>query len=256
MPSITPSNGFTAAETQKGFRHFALGLTPQEQHLLSGIKVDDTASYNNFGDVNSVEVDAAGFFTQLGNAPDIAKQQAAVTAKMVKQTIAATGAETAWITIRVQQPTKEYDAGRWHTDGYFYPPHSGNQYKAVIALKGAGTLLNVPSDEQRALFMQAQRTANDTTKAQSSIITLLDPQRTESTPAGMGTMFIAGSEHAAIHSEPPIHSERVFISILPGTAQQIDTLRQNWNKQTPREVVGNNITLALGGKTAPRIGNP
>jgi hypothetical protein len=36
-----------------------------------------------------------------------------------------------------------------------------------------------------------------------------------------GAVFIVGSERAAIHSEPPINEERLFLSVLPGTPDQI-----------------------------------
>ena len=36
------------------------------------------------------------------------------------------------------------------------------------------------------------------------------------------------SDLATIHSEPPIHEDRIFISILPMTIDEIDQLKLRW----------------------------
>ena len=46
-----------------------------------------------------------------------------------------------------------------------------------------------------------------------------------------GLIFIVGNlDKALIHSEPPMHSFRIFISILPGTGEQIAGLKKRWNR--------------------------
>ena len=49
-------------------------------------------------------------------------------------------------------------------------------------------------------------------------------------PDNKGLIFEVGSKNAVIHSEPPIEQERIFISILPGTFEQISELKKRFNK--------------------------
>jgi len=49
-------------------------------------------------------------------------------------------------------------------------------------------------------------------------------------PDNKGLIFEVGSKNAVIHSEPPIEHERIFISILPGSYEQISELKKRRNK--------------------------
>lgn len=235
-------------DTETGFRHFDLGLTEKQHETVAKMRVGDTGSYDNFGDIGKIETDALKFFETLGNAPSEAKEQAAIVARLVERTIAGFESETAWVTIRALQPTNAFDVPRWHTDGYFYPPDAGDQVKAVITLKGDGTLLNKLPKEKRADLMNLQRSSMDEMDSREQRAALIESSRTETTPAGCGTVFIVGSEHATVHSEPPIRSERIFISVLPGSREQIENLRQNWNRNNKTE-----ITLSNRAKNSPII---
>ncbi len=230
---LSPLNNVDA---DAGFSHFDACLTEKEHETLAKIRVGGTATYDNFGDIDKIETDAARFFEKLGNNPAEAQEQASIVARMIKKTIAGFGAETAWVAIRASQPTSEYDVPRWHTDGYFYPPHSGDRLKAVITLKGASTLLNRLSKEKREDFQQLQRAPLDALESRKKLAALIDPSKTETTPPGCGTVFMSGSEYGAVHSEPPIHSERIFVSVLPGSKKQIEHLRQNWNRPSKTEI--------------------
>lgn len=46
-----------------------------------------------------------------------------------------------------------------------------------------------------------------------------------------GVVFIVGSDHAAVHSEPPIKEERLFLSVLPGTKEQIKEWESSQSSQ-------------------------
>ena len=118
---------------------------------------------------------------------------------------------------------------RWHQDGYFYAPFAGDQHKAALTLKGTGTLFNNFPQELRDEFNKYSREARpDDLAAKKKLLDLVDTKQNETAEAGQGSVFIVGSGRGAIHSEPPIHSERLFMSVLPGSKAQIEELRDFW----------------------------
>jgi len=47
-------------------------------------------------------------------------------------------------------------------------------------------------------------------------------------PGELVRWVVGNDEFAAIHSEPPIHESRIFLSFLPGTEEQIRELCSGW----------------------------
>lgn len=213
-------------QDEAGFGHFDLGLTEAQHEVLAKMRVNDTNIYDNYGEIDTVERDIVGFFEGLGNHHEAAKEQASIVAGLIHQTIAGFKSETAWITIRASEPTDFFNIPRWHIDGRFYESDGEEQMKAVIALKGDGTLLNRLPVEKRADFMEALSADVDEAECRQRCMQIVEPAHTETTPPGCGTVFIVGSERAAVHSEPPIAEERIFLSIVPGNKEQITALRE------------------------------
>lgn len=59
---------------------------------------------------------------------------------------------------------------------------------------------------------------------------LIVPSKVHQAQIGDGVVFIVGDEDfSAVHSESPIYSDRLFISIVPGTKKQIQELYDKWN---------------------------
>ncbi|MGE0753913.1 MAG: hypothetical protein AB7L92_01990 [Alphaproteobacteria bacterium] len=240
---------FNPEDKQKGFSHFDLGLNADESSQLENAQVAHNATYDNFGKLDRLQGDLENFYHQLGNADEVSRRQAALTARTINRVVARSGMQTAWITVRASKPTPEFDRPRWHTDGYYYLPYEGEQHKAVFAIKGAHTLLNALPANKRPAFMEWQRTAHDETTARAQREAMIDPSQTKSTPQGKGTWMIAGPEHSSVHSEPPIHEDRIFVSVLPGSKGQIECLRQNWNKPEEPVICGPNVSRT----TAPAV---
>ena len=220
------------------YQHFDLGLSPHEISALNQITVSDSDSYNNFGEPDVLLSELTDFFKAQGNTPETSRNQAMLVGKVITETIEKFGSETAWITLRTSKPTTEYNIPRWHTDGYYYSPTEQNesQYKAVIPIKGTGTLLNSLSGEDREKLEEINRLPlkeSDKRQMASHIVPL---ENAETTPIGSGTVMVAGSDSATVHSEPPIHSDRIFLSVLPGSREQIKELEQRWKQ--PTKVMG------------------
>lgn len=219
-----------AAAKDESFTSFDLNLDAQSRADIDNLNVDKLDEYNNFGQTDSVLEDSAKFLQSIGNDPALSLRVAETIDRLVKDTLSAVNAETAWFTIRSFTPTDAFDIPRWHTDGKFYDLEDADQRKIAMTLKGSGTLLNNLPQSLRETFNSVARSFDrDSPENRRTLEKLIDPAHTHIGTAGQGTIFIVGSdERAAVHSEPPIHSERLFMSLLPGTHEQIAELRERW----------------------------
>ena len=219
-----------AAAKDESFVNFDLHLSPEARSDIERLNVERIDSYDNFGHTDSVLEDSAKFLESLGNDPALSRRVAETIDQLVKDSLSAVNAETAWFTIRAFTPIDDFDIPRWHTDGTFYDKTDVDQRKVAMTLKGPGTLLNNLPQSLRQTFNSVARSfESDSPENRRTLEKLVDPVNTQAGTAGQGTIFIVGSdERAAVHSEPPIHSERLFMSLLPGTREQIAELRERW----------------------------
>lgn len=219
-----------AAAQDESFVNFDLHLDQDSLAAIERLHVGHRDEYDNFGHTDSVLEDAAKFLESIGNDPALSRQVAETIDQLVKDSLSAVRAETAWFTIRAFTPTDAFDIPRWHTDGKFYDLEDADQRKIAMTLKGTGTLLNKFPENLRETFNSVARSfERDTPENRRTLEKLIDPANTHVGTAGQGTIFIVGSDkRAAVHSEPPIHSERLFVSLLPGTHEQIAELRERW----------------------------
>lgn len=220
----------SAAAADKSFATFDLNLPPTVMKDVQTLKVAQHSSYDNFGDIQNLRDETARFLEEIGNAPALSQRVADAIDRLVKDSLSTVKAETAWFTLRAFTGTHEFDKPRWHIDGYFYTPTETAQRKIATTLKGPGTLLNDLPDNLRSTFNKLLRTSGNTMAGRQALAQLVDPTQTQSIVPGQGVIFTVGSEErAAVHSEPPIPGERLFMSLLPGTREQIAELRKNWN---------------------------
>lgn len=61
-----------------------------------------------------------------------------------------------------------------------------------------------------------------------TIANMLNRSQSISALPMQGTIYIVGTNSSAVHSEPPIHEERLFLSIVPGNKSEIQELYNNW----------------------------
>jgi len=218
------------------FSHFEDGLTEQEHATLAKIVIKTDGVYDSFGDLEKIKKDAAEFFEKLGNSPATAYKQAEIVDRLVKKAIAGFGSEAAWITIRASLPTDEFDTPRWHMDSWFFKEKE-EQLKAVFTLKGSTTLLYRADQDQREQINEIELATMDPMESRKRRMAILDASKAETTPAGCFTVMAASNaagniDHATVHSEPPIHEPRIFLSVLPGTKAEIAELKARWGRKT------------------------
>jgi hypothetical protein len=215
-----------ALNPQHPFAVFDLTLSPVETSSLDGLVINQAKAYNNFGNLGVLTVEAQEFLGSLGaNAVEATAIIARLISSIVDGIILHFNKETAWVTIRAATATDTWDLPRWHSDGYYYAPYVGEQYKAAITLKGATSLFY-----QLPLKLQEQFNALQMDPDNRTVIAkLLDPTLAVSIKHQQGVIFIVGANYAAVHSEPPIHEPRLFFSVVPGNKTQIDELYNNWH---------------------------
>ena len=145
-----------------------------------------------------------------------------------------------WLTIRIsknkenskENKLRDYDIPRWHIDGRYYNNES-IQYKFILTLKGPSTLIINPNNKIRKKFLQILDKDNDRINIRlerNKIVKNESIIKVKTLINGLITMS-NNSDLATIHSEPPIHEDRIFISILPMTIDEIDQLKLRWNSK-------------------------
>ena len=219
-----------AVKLEENFAYFDLSLSEAEKAALEKIRVGRAEDFNVFGDAAQLESQARKFFESLGNAPDVSAKAAQAVNRLAKEALSAFKAEAGWITVRATVPTDFYDMPRWHHDGYFYHPMEGDQYKAAMPLKGPSTLFSRFPEKLRSIFDELARPVGDKGPDREKLAELVAETPVESIPEGQGAVFVAGSNRGAIHSEPPMHTERLFMSVVPGTKEQIADMEGRFTK--------------------------
>jgi hypothetical protein len=223
-----------AIPTDGGHTFFNAALSTAEAALLQNLHVASQAALDNFADLGNLESDLVDFLHTQGNDQQTSKAAAAIIQRLVEQSRDAFGAETAWVTLRASIPNSQFDIPRWHTDGYFYEPYQGVQHKVAFAIKGNGTLFGNLTDKWRSAFEEcvSRHTYPLTVEMRTETAELMTQHgNIHPTLKNQGVIFTVGDmKRAAIHSEPPITEQRLFLSIVPGSHEQIASLAKRWHR--------------------------
>jgi hypothetical protein len=227
------------------FNLFDLHLSQAEHDILESLHVKNSAPFDIYGRPEGKESDMNSYLESLGNNPEHARLATAIIYRFIKESLIAYGSPAAWITIRSSKQNSHFDIPRWHTDGSFFPHQDDEQAKILTTLKGPGTLLCNVSDETRKEYgtirqqafreLNVNNTMKNATKKQldehdhkvrPQLVALLAPYEIQQAQTRQGVIFLVGNSAttAAFHSEPAINTDRLFISILPGTDEQIKFL--------------------------------
>lgn len=206
------------------FTHFTIPLSNKEIVSLRHMQITQPSVYDNYGRLDHLSSELNEFIKSLNpNNSRLSQSISRLITTVVNKVIVGLGKTSAWITVRASIATDYWDIPRWHTDGYYYPPYEGEQHKVVITLKGPGSLFYPLPNELREKFYALQFDPEN----RETLANMLDRSKSISAPAQSGTLYMVGTKYAAVHSEPPIHEERLFMSIVPGSAADIQALYQN-----------------------------
>jgi hypothetical protein len=213
---------------------------------LNLLGVISNGQYDNFGELDLLEKTARLALADQGQgeSPATAVFVSSVS-RLTHSTIKAIGCETAWVCLRTFMPETEFTA-RWHRDGRFFIAEDDPvvQHKAVFALKGRLSLFTTIEEGIMAQFDEVERrlSAAYSAKDKSAIVAIQAELNAFVRPANIvrlqaphqGALFNVGiPERAGVHSEPEFDSARWFMSVVPGSREQILALKQRWKSRRP-----------------------
>lgn len=192
---------------ESGFVFVDLAISEDDLELFRQLQINVTRQYNLFGNLDRLRDELSIFLREIGdNEESLIQKITRVIFQIASNVKEASNKEAVWVCIRASTPNHLFDVPRWHQDGYYFFPYAGFVFKFAAALKGNPTLFCSHLDERG-----------------------FSGQEIKSPCLGQGAFFIVGDkERGAVHSEPKIDSERLFISILPGSESEIKELKARW----------------------------
>jgi hypothetical protein len=230
---------------KKKFKIFNLPLTKKELTILSDLKLPkNTTSFIHFGKEEDIK-NLDDFLLSLGdNSPEHIEFLEKKIREIFKIVVKGYNLKDAVFLINSTYKDPSFDIRRWHTDGFQFPRYKDEiQSKFVMVLKGMHTLLLEETEKEKKFYLDMinkeleeekmylpypfeipewkdlkmrYRKILDKKFKNSKIIQPLNSQ---------GFIFLnhPGNlfEYGAIHSEPKKDDYRMFISILPGTEEEI-----------------------------------
>lgn len=195
-------------------------LTQHELDLFESLHIQD-AEFSHIGTLTGLKEKISHFFISSNeNNRAVAEQTSALINQMVQKVVHNLKAEAAWVVIRTSKPNNEFKTPRWHIDGYYYKSYTGNPLpKFVITLRGPSTLFyKADVSEQKMVTENIDR--------REYIANQLHQEKVTTPNTGQGVFFVVGNPaQAAVHSEPHIDADRIFLAIVAGSNQQINELK-------------------------------
>lgn len=237
-----------------------LHFTNEEKKILEKFSISNTKTYNRYGEINLVKSELPKYLRSIGtNDSESIKIISKLIIRIIHRFLDSVDKPSAWITIRTSKPHHGYDIPRWHMDGMYFGKHDTPGLKLVTTLKGPSTLLsnskqknirqkirNLNLDKSiQKLYQQLENASqkNDKNKiyeiqekitdlriiSRKKIVKILDKKTITQMDNGQAAIYtVNNSNYGCIHSEPPINQNRIFMSILPGTVEEINEMKIRW----------------------------
>jgi len=207
-----------------------LSLTATEEAALAQLEITKESSFGFFGDVAGRELfsGTAAFISEIGADLALSYHIANLVQNLSVHASSTVGHNHAWVTLRAGSgPAPEFDNSRWHQDGtYFTPSPRRGHFKFVATLKGPGTLFGKTTDLERFADLRHIHGNPIFEREKDSIV-----ERFGQEEIGRAAFFLVANEDlAAIHSEPVTKGPRLFMSVLPGSADEVESLRVRWEE--------------------------
>ncbi len=210
-------------ENPYGFVMCNAGITPWDLAQFNSIDIQREWVFHQFGELEIIEESIANFIGEIGsNEIGLTLQVASRLKEIAKNVIDALGKTTGWICLRSFTPINRFDVPRWHVDGPYYNPDGSEDllFKFVVTLTGPTTLFY-------PLPLELRRMTEKSIHNRQYMKNFCKEENIVSPNLGEGTIFRGGryTSVAALHSEPPIHENRLFFSVVPCTEMQLPSLK-------------------------------
>lgn len=235
--------------THTDFKRFKMNYDKKEINQINTFnlnKLTNHASFSYFGSYEKL-TNIKPFLSELGeNDVKLVGLMEKLIIKIIKRVLSGYNMKHFWIDIRASPPNNAFDIPRWHKDGSYFNPNEQLTSKYITVLKGPGTLLIKGTKRVNTIYNEHnQKNKNEihtnTTiedqikiceKYRPILAKALSEEKIIQLKNNQGVVLYAGipADKCAIHSEPKIDNYRLFISILPGSEENITRLQKKWGK--------------------------
>ena len=205
---------------------FDLMISNEELEVLDSIKITTQNQYSRLGDLHLIKNELPEFLSKTTDANE--KEIEIITNlvdRLSSNVVDSVSGESAWVALRTSVENSAFDLRRWHIDGPFFGLFETDPVftaKFATTLKGDTTLFYPLPEDMRDNFCETQ---NDRPFWHAK----LDDSLIIRAKIGQGAFFVVGDpERNAVHSEPKITQDRIFLSVVPGTQEQITELERVW----------------------------
>jgi hypothetical protein len=214
-------------EADYGFSLVNLGESEEDLSVFHRLVLSRDEHLDAFCSIDDLDEQVALFLEKIGPNPrdEVVDPCVALIHEIAVKIMEASGKGYAWFFLRATPPTDAYDLPRWHMDGYYYKDLKREkvQYKFVTALLGPSTyfylLPNTYEELRRNIWAHMRQ--------RSLIAQICSNIAPVSLRTGEGAFFIASNvKRAALHSEPPIHEDRLFFSIVPCDESDLASMKE------------------------------
>jgi len=226
------------------FTAIDIDYTKEEKDILSKIKVkkkDRIMMYGIYG-INK-KIDSL-FHNSLENDYEDCKKIREIIKKLIITAIKSFKEESALIHVRVSLPNSDFKIPRWHIDGPFFGQELKLSPKFVTTLTGPDTMLYKNSKKLKKQYNQMLKKqydklghispfSKDDIENRKEINKLFnDKNKLTVLKKYQAGVFLVGSNRYgnAFHSEPHINADRVYIAVLPGKKEEIQSYKKTQNK--------------------------
>lgn len=226
---------------EQGIVTFDANLSFQEKRAADEVRIEiEAPDFAHFGPVDATFVQKVKeYFASLGeNSEQDIQTLTGLVVRMTKNALQDLRGEAVWVALRSSLPNDLFNTPRWHADGKYFPPAQLGEksYKLVMAIKGLPTRFAEVQDAQRFAELAEEQSANyasDSEDSQENDLRIrkeLDLVVSERKPLmpGEAAYYLVGDEEAKVHSEPKADQPRIFLSVVVGSAEQIQSLQTRW----------------------------
>ncbi len=207
-------------DNKTSYKIFDINYTKEELDLIEKFNISNFGNYNSYNTINNLE----NFIKNIGkNSENNITMFYNIIKSLLENILKAYDTDSYWISLRILSKTDFFDIPRYHCDGYYFRDRNKLQTKFITTLRGPTTLiLDVKEEyEKDILQMNSLNTFTDLEKREH-IAKYISGEKINITNTN-GIIFVAGNkEKCLVHSEPKHDDNRIFISILPGTREEIN----------------------------------
>jgi hypothetical protein len=213
---------------KKAFNFFDLHLSAEEHEILQSLSIITKVPFRMYGNPENKEHAIALYLESLGNSVECSNRAARIIHRFIMDSFNACGFPAISVIMRPTEQTDKFDIARWHIDNASFDNSVLHdlKIKLVCALKGSSTLFSCVSGAARDEFLHTLHDKSFDIQSRENRSKLLASYEIMQASIEQGACFIIGDPlQAAVHSEPPIHEDRLFMAIIPGTVEQIKLLQ-------------------------------